>query len=54
VGMTGSPTLLVNGVDPFAEPHLLPGNACRVYLGDDGQKSGAPSVLALRQVLLDL
>jgi hypothetical protein len=53
VGMTGSPTLLVNGVDPFAEPDLLPGNACRLYPGDGGRTSGAPSVLALRQALLD-
>ncbi len=52
VGMTGSPTLLFNGVDPFAEPGLLPGNACRLYRDADGRVSGAPSVIALRQALL--
>ncbi|QYN19170.1 hypothetical protein [Amycolatopsis sp. DSM 110486] len=30
VGMTGSPTVLIDGVDPFAEPGLEPSVSCRV------------------------
>lgn len=51
VGMTGSPTLLVDGVDPFAEPGLTPSVSCRLYRGEDGQARGAPSVPALRHAL---
>lgn len=49
-GMTGSPTLLVDGVDPFAggtEPSL----ACRLYLDERGRVSGSPSVAQLRAAL---
>ncbi|MEU2004619.1 organomercurial lyase [Rhodococcus sp. NPDC019627] len=45
-GMTGSPTLLVDGVDPFAEPGSVPSVSCRLY-----PSGGAPSVVALRQAL---
>ncbi|MGQ0717426.1 MAG: alkylmercury lyase family protein [Pseudonocardiales bacterium] len=51
VGMTGSPTLLVDGADPFAEPGLAPSVSCRLYLGEDGRVEGAPSVAELRRVL---
>jgi hypothetical protein len=30
-GMHGSPTLLIDGVDPFAAPGQAPGLACRLY-----------------------
>lgn len=50
-GMTGSPTLLVDGVDPFAEPGRAPSVSCRLYRGEDGQLQGAPSVAALRHAL---
>lgn len=50
-GMTGSPTLLVNGVDPFAEPDAMPSMSCRLYRGDDGWPLAVPSVATLRQVL---
>lgn len=50
-GMHGSPTLLVNGADPFAAPGGEPAVACRLYHGDDGRLAGAPSVDALRRVL---
>lgn len=42
-GMHGSPTLLVDGVDPFAIPNEPVSVSCRVQ--------GAPSVAALRKVL---
>jgi hypothetical protein len=50
-GMCGSPTLLINGADPFAEPAQPPGMSCRLYRGDDGQASGAPSAGQLQQVI---
>ena len=50
-GMHGSPTLLVNGEDPFAEPGTGPVVACRMYLDEDGLREGAPTVAALRRVL---
>jgi hypothetical protein len=39
----GSPALLVDGVDPFAEPETPPAFACRSYRTDTGIE-GAPSV----------
>src|SRR5215813_13104282 len=50
-GMHGSPTLLVNGRDPFAGPGVAPAVACRLYRGEDGRLDGAPTVAALRCVL---
>jgi len=50
-GMHGSPTLLVNGQDPFAEPGTAPAVACRLYRGEDGSLDGAPTEDALRRVL---
>lgn len=42
-GMHGSPTLLIDGVDPFAEPGQPPTMSCRLYRAEDGRASGAPS-----------
>jgi hypothetical protein len=50
-GMCGSPTLLVNGQDPFAVPTAGPAMACRMYEGEDGRLEGAPTVAALREAL---
>lgn len=50
-GMHGSPTLLINGTDPFAEPGQPPSLSCRLYREEHGQLSGAPSVGQLRQVI---
>ncbi|MFV8311969.1 alkylmercury lyase family protein [Mycobacteroides chelonae] len=49
--MTGSPTLLVDGQDPFGERGLSAGLSCRLYPGVDGGFDGAPSVGALRAAL---
>ncbi|WP_416986314.1 hypothetical protein [Streptomyces sp. T028] len=35
-GFTGSPTFLINGLDPFAEPDRAPGLTCRIYRTADG------------------
>jgi len=49
LGMNGSPTVLVDGRDPFAGPE--PSVACRLYR--DGTKvEGAPSVDALVEALM--
>jgi hypothetical protein len=50
-GMQGSPTLLIDGVDPFAQPGQPPSVSCRLYRDDDGQVSGVPSVGQLRQAI---
>lgn len=50
-GMHGSPTLLLDQVDPFAGPGVQASLACRIYRGEDGQAVGVPSVAALRQAL---
>ena len=50
-GMHGSPTLLIDGVDPFAEPGQPPSMSCRLYRDENGQLSGAPSVGQLRQAI---
>jgi hypothetical protein len=46
-GMHGSPTLLINGTDPFAAPGL----ACRLYRDAGGRAAEAPAVEALRRAL---
>jgi Alkylmercury lyase len=50
-GMCGSPTLLVNGHDPFAVPGTVPALACRMYQGKGGRLEGVPTVDALRRAL---
>ncbi|MGW3353420.1 hypothetical protein ACWDA3_59915 [Nonomuraea rubra] len=35
-GFTGSPTILLDGRDPFAEPGATPSLACRLYRTPDG------------------
>ncbi|MFF2122544.1 hypothetical protein ACWDD9_27660 [Kitasatospora sp. NPDC001119] len=51
LGMHGSPTLLVDGTDPFAAPGTPPSVSCRLYRSADGRVDGAPSVEELRRVL---
>ena len=49
--MTGSPTLLIDGVDPFAAAGLPPSLSCRLYRDENGAFSRAPSLAQLRAVL---
>ncbi|WP_370413654.1 alkylmercury lyase family protein [Streptomyces fradiae] len=51
-GMAGSPTVLLDGTDPFAVAGAAPSVACRVYR-EGGQVDGAPSVAALRTALAE-
>jgi hypothetical protein len=49
-GLHGSPTLLIDGIDPFAEPGQRASVSCRLYR-DGGRAEGAPSVRQLRQAI---
>lgn len=50
LGFPGSPTVLVDGRDPFAEHATPPGLSCRMYRTGDGY-AGAPTVEQLVAVL---
>ncbi|MGI8870360.1 MAG: hypothetical protein ACR2F6_16310 [Mycobacteriales bacterium] len=47
----GSPTFLIDGVDPFAVPGAPTGVTCRVYATARGM-AGVPEVEHLRDALL--
>ena len=51
LGMTGSPTLLADGADPFAGPGQIPSVSCRLYPGEHGRLVPAPSAAQLRAAL---
>jgi len=50
-GMTGSPTLLLDGTDMFPRSGQQPSLSCRLYPGDDGHLGAAPSAAQLGAVL---
>jgi hypothetical protein len=47
---TGSPTLWLNGEDPFRDPDASPSLACRTY-GDGDGRSSLPSLQQLIQAI---
>ena len=49
-GFVGSPTILLNGSDPFALPEAPVALACRLYVTPDGLR-GVPSLWDLREAL---
>jgi hypothetical protein len=51
LGMTGSPTLLADGADPFSRPGLLPAVSCRLYRDEHGRQVPSPSAAQLRAAL---
>lgn len=51
LGMAGSPTLLIDGEDPFAVTGQPASLSCRLYVDETGAVSGAPSVGQLRTAL---
>ncbi|MFF0390157.1 hypothetical protein ACFYS8_15945 [Kitasatospora sp. NPDC004615] len=51
LGMYGSPTVLIDGADPFAPPGAEPSLSCRLYWHADGTMSGLPDAAALRRAL---
>ncbi|HWT32934.1 MAG TPA: thioredoxin family protein [Microbacterium sp.] len=52
LGFHGSPTVLIDGTDPFAEPGAPVGLACRMFRTPDGA-AGAPTVEQLRAAIED-
>ena len=50
LGFIGSPTILVDGRDPFASGDEQPALACRVFSTPDG-RAGSPTVEQLVEVL---
>jgi len=50
LGFRGSPTILVDGTDPFADPDAPTGLTCRIYRTDTGVQP-APTVEQLQAVL---
>ena len=50
-GLHGSPTVLVDGSDPFAAPGQAASMSCRLYDNGSGRLEGAPSVGQLRRAL---
>ena len=50
VGFTGSPTIRIDGTDPFATTTQQVGLACRVYPTPDGL-AGSPTTAQLLEVL---
>ena len=51
LGMRGSPTLLLDGTDPFAVAGMPVGLSCRLYRHESGVLSGIPSPAQLRAAL---
>ena len=49
-GFTGSPTILLNGADPFAQPDARVALSCRLYPTPRGF-SGVPALRDLRQAI---
>ncbi|MFJ9676727.1 hypothetical protein ACIRP2_01520 [Streptomyces sp. NPDC101194] len=49
---TGSPTILIDGRDPFAEPGRTTGLTCRMYRTPEGL-AGVPTADQLRRALAD-
>jgi glutaredoxin len=50
VEFRGSPTILVDGTDPFADPDAPTGLSCRVYTSPEGLR-GSPTEDMLRGAL---
>ena len=50
LGFAGSPTIWLDGTDPFAQPDDVPALACRVYPTEAGL-AGSPTVAQLVDAL---
>jgi hypothetical protein len=49
-GLRGSPTIIIDGADPFADPAVAPSLSCRIYATEHGP-DGAPTVTQLVEAL---
>ena len=52
LGFTGSPTVLMEGTDPFAQPSSTPALACRLYTTPAGL-AGSPTIDQLVAALIE-
>ena len=50
-GFHGSPTVLIDGVDPFSDDDTPVGLACRMYPTGDGP-AGSPTLAQLRRAII--
>ncbi len=50
VGFRGSPSVIIDGVDPFADPDAPIGLSCRVYTTGAG-RAGSPTLGQLREAI---
>ena len=50
LGFRGSPSILIDGTDPFADPDTPAGFSCRVYQTPNGP-AGTPSLAQLRAAI---
>jgi hypothetical protein len=50
LGFRGSPTILIAGVDPFADREAPVGLACRIYRTETGT-AGSPTLTQLRDAI---
>lgn len=50
LGFRGSPTVLIDGEDPFADPDSPTGLSCRIYHTPEGM-AGSPTAAMLRRAL---
>jgi hypothetical protein len=50
LGFLGSPTVLIDGIDPYAEPGATPSLSCRLYRTEHGL-AGSPTVAQLLTAL---
>ncbi|WP_416956048.1 alkylmercury lyase [Streptomyces sp. Agncl-13] len=51
LSMTGSPTVLIDGTDPFTTSETAVSVSCRLYRSPGGRTEGAPSVADLQRAL---
>ena len=52
LGFRGSPTVHIDGVDPFADPEATAGLSCRIYRTPEGRR-GSPTADMLRRAVTD-
>lgn len=50
MGFRGSPTVLINGIDPFLDADAPVGLSCRIYATDEGYR-GTPPEIELRAAI---
>ncbi|HEX9977227.1 MAG TPA: thioredoxin family protein [Acidimicrobiia bacterium] len=51
IGFCGSPTVRVDGIDPWADQNARVGLACRIYRLPDGRLAGGPNEEMVRAAL---